>query len=1006
MAAKGGGGGVGTLKSTSINGVKLYSVTGKNYVAPWVLAKKKRSLRKDAEYQRRLELIHDLRFETATTRIKVTPDGQYVIASGIYPPQMKVFELKELSMKFERHMISEIVDFEVLGDDYSKLAFLCADRSVCLHAKYGSHYSVRIPRMGRDLAYDCWSCDLLCAASSPDLYRINLEQGRFLASLSTQSPAINVVTRSMIHGLVACGGEDGAVECFDMRRKSSVGRIDTTSSSEDIDQEVTSLQFDENQGYLIAVGSSIGKVSVYDIRMSSPLRVKDHMYGSPILNIKWHQSLNSTEPKLITADKHIVRVWDPNTGNNMTSIEPDNGSINDVCIFPNSGLMLLALDNSQIPAHFIPALGPAPKWCSHLDNLTEEMEEKQENTLYDDYKFLTEEEMERLGLSEYKNSDAVRAHLHGYVIRYDLYKKQRAKLDIMDYETLQKEMKKKKLDAQRKSRITVNRQMFDNILAEEEEMDADVDNVDKSSTRKKKRRLELTKSLLTDPRFDEMFKNKAYEVDVTSSEYQALHPQVATVEPPLIEEHFDSVSEDEDEQDAGSSDESDSDNDMHNSKRIRLYEVKDDRHAEAFLNSVSLGGEEARPLGDRVAALERQQNSRALDKVKYGPGGSREISFIARSSRRRNDEEDEHSEEEATTEGAAEVVAAEEATVVEEVEAVVAEEAEAEVAAEASLEAEVQANSEAEAEGEAEAGNTFRRPNPAQNPFASKPFSPVPIPSPDHSPPPPPPVVAAAAMLSLSRALGRRLFSSAAAAAEGGAVASTSVVRKAQNPLEEFFEVERSAADDQARPHYGSSDGSFGNKGSKFGAILIGQAAVFIGLSSNALLAQDDSVAPADSSEQADANAAGLRRIEDGSVISNEHTIKWRMCTDNARDYFLKGKLAEAEKLFKAALQEAKEGFGLRDPHVASALNNLAEFYRLRKEYEKAEPLYMEAVEILEQSFGPDDIRVGTALRNLGQYYHIQRRFDQAQTCYERALKVMNVNSLASFFFACLTFVI
>ncbi|KAM3206812.1 hypothetical protein ACQJBY_062151 [Aegilops geniculata] len=656
MAAKGGGGGgVGTLKSTSINGVKLYSVTGKNYVAPWVLAKKKRSLRKDAEYQRRLELIHDLRFETATTRIKVTPDGHYVIASGIYPPQMKVFELKELSMKFERHMISEIIDFEVLGDDYSKLAFLCADRSVCLHAKYGSHYSVRIPRMGRDLAYDCWSCDLLCAASSSDLYRINLEQGRFLASLSSQSPAINVVTRSMIHGLVACGGEDGAVECFDMRRKSSVGRINTASSSEDVDQEVTSLQFDENQGYLLAVGSSIGKVSIYDIRMSSPLRVKDHMYGSPILNIKWHQTLNSSEPKLITADKHIVRVWDPNTGNNMTSIEPDNGSINDVCIFPNSGLMLLALDNSQIPAHFIPALGPAPKWCSHLDNLTEEMEEKQENTLYDDYKFLTEEEIERLGLSEYKNSDAVRAHLHGYVIRYDLYKKQRAKLHIADYETLQNEMKKKKIAALRKSRITqvvkipkANRQLLDDIRTAEEEIDADMENASKSSIRKKKMKLEMKKALLTDPRFEPMFQNKDYEIDVNSREYEAIHPQLATKEPHLIEEHFESVSEDEEEQDAGSSDasaESDSDNDTHNSKRIRLYEVKDGRHAEAFLNSVSLGNEEAVPIGDRVAALERKQNSRALDKVKYGPGGSREISFNPRSSRRRT-EEDEHSEEE------------------------------------------------------------------------------------------------------------------------------------------------------------------------------------------------------------------------------------------------------------------------------------------------------------------------------------------------------------------------
>lgn len=35
---------------------------------------------------------------------------------------------------------------QVLGEDYSKLAFLCADRSVVLHAKFGSYYSTRIPR--------------------------------------------------------------------------------------------------------------------------------------------------------------------------------------------------------------------------------------------------------------------------------------------------------------------------------------------------------------------------------------------------------------------------------------------------------------------------------------------------------------------------------------------------------------------------------------------------------------------------------------------------------------------------------------------------------------------------------------------------------------------------------------------------------------------------------------------------------------------------------------------
>ena len=33
--------------------------------------------------------------------------------SGIYPPQIKVYELRELSLKFERHLVSEIIDFEV-----------------------------------------------------------------------------------------------------------------------------------------------------------------------------------------------------------------------------------------------------------------------------------------------------------------------------------------------------------------------------------------------------------------------------------------------------------------------------------------------------------------------------------------------------------------------------------------------------------------------------------------------------------------------------------------------------------------------------------------------------------------------------------------------------------------------------------------------------------------------------------------------------------------------------
>lgn len=65
----------------------------------------------------------------------------------------------------------------------------------------------------------------------------------------------------------------------------------------------------------------------------------------------------------------------------------------------------------------------------------------------------------------------------------------------------------------------------------------------------------------------------------------------------------------------------------------RLYEVKDERHAEAFFNRVSLAKEDSLPLGERVAALQHGQRTPGVpNDVRLGPGGSREISFISRSS--------------------------------------------------------------------------------------------------------------------------------------------------------------------------------------------------------------------------------------------------------------------------------------------------------------------------------------------------------------------------------------
>lgn len=50
---------------------------------------------------------------SACGKIKVSKDGKYIVTSGVYPPIIKTFEVSQYSLKFERHLTSEIVQFQV-----------------------------------------------------------------------------------------------------------------------------------------------------------------------------------------------------------------------------------------------------------------------------------------------------------------------------------------------------------------------------------------------------------------------------------------------------------------------------------------------------------------------------------------------------------------------------------------------------------------------------------------------------------------------------------------------------------------------------------------------------------------------------------------------------------------------------------------------------------------------------------------------------------------------------
>lgn len=55
---------------------------------------------------------------------------------------------------------------------------------------------------------------------------------------------------------------------------------------------------------------------------------------------------------VISADKNVVRVWEANSGRGITSIQPPAGGINDVLVWKDSGLIMMACDSPKMLVRF------------------------------------------------------------------------------------------------------------------------------------------------------------------------------------------------------------------------------------------------------------------------------------------------------------------------------------------------------------------------------------------------------------------------------------------------------------------------------------------------------------------------------------------------------------------------------------------------------------------------------------------------------------------------------
>ncbi|XP_014681532.1 PREDICTED: nucleolar protein 10-like [Priapulus caudatus] len=513
------------MQVSNPNNIKIYNLSAGKSLPEWLSDRKKRQLQKqDLDVRRRIELIQDFEMPAVSNCVQVTRDEQYILTTGVYKPRVRCYDVNQLSMKFERCFDAEVVQFEVLSEDYSKVVFLQCDRYIEVHAQHGKYFRLRIPKFGRDLAYHYPSCDLYFVGASADIFRLNLEQGRFMTPLRTNASSNNVCLFNPVHQLFTVGTNEGRVECWDPRMRSRVGILDCALSGMEVDTEVdgiptvTALTYKD--GLTMAVGTSTGQVLLYDIRSDKPLLVKDHQYGLPIKSIAFHSALDLC----VSVDTHIVKIWNQRTGKAFTSIEPET-DLNDMCVVPRSGLLFLANEAPKLQTYYIPALGPAPKWCGFLDNLTEELEENPTPTVYDDYKFVTKKDLESLGLVHLIGTNLLRAYMHGFFMDIRLYNKAKAIAEPFAFEEYRKQKIREKIEGERANRVMrkklpkVNKQLAQKLL--------DLDSEHSGTKTKKKQNVS---NLLKDDRFKAMFENPDFQVDETAEEYRLLNPVVSKLD--------------------------------------------------------------------------------------------------------------------------------------------------------------------------------------------------------------------------------------------------------------------------------------------------------------------------------------------------------------------------------------------------------------------------------------------------------------------------------------------
>lgn len=505
------------MNVSSVSGVKIYDLSqAKSAAIANNLLKPKKRIR--SYTNNKIDLLQDFSFPSYSRCVRFSRDGRFILTSGGYKPRIKMYDVQEVSLKFERFCDSDIEDLEILSEDYSKFVLLSENRTLEFHTKFGVHEIVKIPHNGRSLSFDPETSDLYVATNSNLLQRFNLTEGRFRSSLDLGcAEGANCVRWNANHRLIATCGEDGILSLFDPRTKTRASSIQVS------DCALTVVEYMDLSGLNLGVGDGNGKVSLFDLRSANPWKTKQHMYETKINSLCF--TSNEDEPTMcISLDSKQIKGWsvDGKDELNFNLESASAGEMAKLTLAPqtsaqkgrkSSGLLMVSGNCTEaIQMFFVPSLGPAPVWARYLESVTEELEVNSSSLSggagggtkpdsFDNFRFVTKAELEDLNMSSLIGSKELKPWMHGYFMEATAFEKLK---QVMAAPSQTKSAsasssRKKQKDEQR---IQLQRRVRTNVALAER----------------------VPEEMLEDDRFKDVFSNPDFTVNESSAEFRLKHP--------------------------------------------------------------------------------------------------------------------------------------------------------------------------------------------------------------------------------------------------------------------------------------------------------------------------------------------------------------------------------------------------------------------------------------------------------------------------------------------------